>query len=509
MKNKLLSTVTLLLLPAVSLQASDFPLHTHTNTPIELKSISPVFDSFRIANVCFMGYGDCDSSIRFNKDGDYNIDTAQQCLNEGFTKQNCNSVQQIEGVCPYDPAYGLRCVCKTNLVTCPAGQVGVGISCGGKYVYCQCDSKLVACAANQNGSGAYCGGKFQSCVCKDEYRYTSSNCPSPQSLSGSSCGGKYTGCSCPSGVNPGSYGCASYYPYPCHSVCRAANSDNCQNRTSVSAPYGCMTYWPDCPSKCQTAYKDNCRSRNGVSCTLGCASYWGDCSSKCQTCQTDNCQNRTAAATPHGCAVKWSDCLSKCQIAFGPACKIGDIYYSDGTCINPAYHTTAKTALGVVIYITDNGNHGQIIAPRSVGGYKWDTKSWQNSFSTQTVYQTKDAANQDFASCQNTNNITSYVNNTFPAAWAARNYFPTSQTQNKWCLPAAGVLNSLAKNKTVIFNAIAKIGGTTSDISESLWSSTEIVCGGSTNYYAATNNALGIGCSAKGNILNVRPVLEF
>ncbi len=306
---------TALMFPRLTI-ASGLPAHTHTYTP----EPKPAFQfeqpdkAYKTAGICFLGVGDCDPNVGFGKGDDYKIDTEAQCKNEGFSKQNCNSVQTIDGVCPYNAAYGLGCKCASNLVSCPAGQVGVGESCGGKYASCKCDPALVSCALNQIGQGASCGGKYQSCVCKSEYIYNSSNCTSPRSVSGASCGGKYTGCSCPSGVSSGSYGCETYYPSPCSSVCKKAYADNCRNRTAVSTPYGCAEYWADCSSKCKTKYNDNCRNRTAANCSYGCQSYWGDCSSKCQTCYADNCRNRTAAISTcpaNATCSYYSDCSSK------------------------------------------------------------------------------------------------------------------------------------------------------------------------------------------------------
>ena len=275
---------TALMFPKLTI-ASGLPTHTLTYTP----EPKPAFQfeqpdkAFKTAGVCFLGVGDCDPNVGFGKADDYKIDTEAQCKNEGFSKQNCNSVQTIDGVCPYNAAYGKGCKCVSNLVSCPAGQVGVGDSCGGKYASCKCDPALVSCASNQVGQGASCGGKYQSCVCKSEYIYNSSNCTSPRSVSGASCGGKYTGCSCPSGVSSGSYGCEEYYASPCSSVCKKAYADNCRNRTAVSTPYGCAEYWSDCSSKCKTKYNDNCRNRSAVisSCPANATcSYFSDCSSK-------------------------------------------------------------------------------------------------------------------------------------------------------------------------------------------------------------------------------------
>ena len=209
MRNLLLSSATLLLVPAVSMAAPGFITYTHTDTPIELKPISDLSSSLKLASICFLGVGDCDPNAGFGTGDDYGMDTVQQCLNEGYTKQNCNSVQTVDGVCPYNSAYGLGCKCAPNLVSCPAGQTGVGESCGGKYVSCQCDPALVSCVSNQVGQGASCGGRYESCGCKPEYKYTSSNCSYPRSVSGASCGGQYTGCDCPSGVAEGPYGAST------------------------------------------------------------------------------------------------------------------------------------------------------------------------------------------------------------------------------------------------------------------------------------------------------------
>ena len=306
-----------------------------------VSELKPVFSfeqldkAFKTASVCFLGYGDCDPNAGFGSgDENYSIDTAKQCQNEGYSKPNCNSVQVIDGTCPYNSSYGKGCKCASNLVTCPAGQVGVGESCGGKYASCQCDPKLVSCASNQVGQGASCGGKYQSCACKSEYVYNSSNCKSPRSLSGASCGGKYTGCSCPSGVSAGTYGCKEYYGSPCSSVCKTAYTDNCHKRTdNNSAVYGCMKYWSDCSSKCETPYTDNCRNRTAVDAPYGCQTYWSDCSTKCQTAYTDNCRNKTAVSVPSNatCSSYYSDCSSKCSAW---TCNSGYVKDGNGCCDN-------------------------------------------------------------------------------------------------------------------------------------------------------------------------------
>ena len=307
------------------LSDNDFTLkYTHTNTPVPkpASSFADMSRSYKTAGVCFLGVGDCGGAAGYDSSSsgagsandDFYIDTSNQCLNEGFVRQNCNSVQTIDGVCPYNSAYGLGCKCLPDLISCPAGQVGVGESCDEMYASCECDPALVSCSAKENGTGASCGGRYESCVCKPEYQYTSSNCSYPRSVSGDSCGGQYTDCVCPAGVDEGPYGCAEYYPSPCSSVCKVAYSDNCHIRESVNVPYYCEKYWDDCPSKCEVAAADNCINRTAVSTPYGCESYYSDCSSKCQTAYGDNCRNRTAAISscPSNASCSYySDCSSK------------------------------------------------------------------------------------------------------------------------------------------------------------------------------------------------------
>ena len=285
--------------------------------------------AYKTAGVCFLGIGDCAPSAGFDSssgsggsgDEDFDLDTTSQCLNEGFTPQSCNSVQTVDGVCPYNSAYGRGCKCKPGLISCPAGQVGVGDSCNGMYVSCKCDPNLKTCSAKENGQGAECGGKYESCVCKPEYQYDANNCTYPQSTSGDECGGKYTECVCPTGVDEGEFGCAEYYPAPCDSICKIAYSDNCHIRPDNTGDYGCYKTWEDCDTKCERPYPDNCRNRYNATCSYGCQSYFEDCTYKCNTCYSDNCRNRDNASCSYGCQKYWDDCSSKCQTCYSDNCR--------------------------------------------------------------------------------------------------------------------------------------------------------------------------------------------
>ncbi|MEI3549763.1 MAG: hypothetical protein V8R25_03600 [Alphaproteobacteria bacterium] len=421
---------TALMFPKLTI-ASGLPALTHTYTP----EPKPAFQfeqpdkAFKTAAVCFLGAGDCGDAGFGKDDEDYTIDTGQQCKNEGYTKLNCNSVQTIDGVCPYNSAYGLGCKCAPDLVSCTEEQTGVGESCDGKYVSCKCPAEVVE----------------------------------------------------------GQYGCKEYYASPCETVCKKAYADNCHNRSSVSTPYGCAEYWPDCSGKCKTAYNDNCRNRIEVSHPYGCESYYADCQAKCEVAKSE------------------------------PKCQIGSVYYSDGSCALPENHDTSKTVLGIVVHVTDGGQHGQIMAPRPVdkngnktssnsttmtwGGYGTDISSPPN-------YTSSDLASKDYDSCGNTDKIVAAGDaSTYPAAWAARKYAPTSATKGKWCLPAAGIMTNIYNNQGAIQTAIWAARGV-SYPSCCTWSSSEYSSDIAWLSYLGTSYGLGTNDSKDGNYY-VRPVLEF
>lgn len=89
--------------------------YQNTNT-IELKPIS-FNSSYKIAAVCFMGQN-CNDDAHFNKgsssggnhDNNFEIDTAKQCQNEGFTITSCPNGSAAIDICPYDSHYFQNCV---------------------------------------------------------------------------------------------------------------------------------------------------------------------------------------------------------------------------------------------------------------------------------------------------------------------------------------------------------------------------------------------------------------
>lgn len=152
-------------------------------------------------------------------------------------------------------------------------------------------------------------------------------------------------------------------------------------------------------------------------------------------------------------------------------CKIGDIYYTDNTCVAAANHDTSKTALGVVVYVNPNGVGGQVMSDRI--GQTWF--SGRDAFDIPNLpnYTNATAAAQDFNSCKNTDIIIEALGESY-AAYMARQYAPTKETKGKWCLPAAGVIQSLSINRSIIRTSMQKLGRTQYAASSTCnWSSTE------------------------------------
>ena len=197
-------------------------------------------------------------------------------------------------------------------------------------------------------------------------------------------------------------------------------------------------------------------------------------------------------------------------------CNIGDIFYVDNTCGNAANYDGSKMPLGVVVYVNANGVGGQVMAPRIISedGIMTDSRSsilWSREFvDIAGLHNYPDPNNvNDYDSCKNTDKIVAQGNDyTYPAAWATRKYAPTPLTAGKWCLPAAGVLNSFYNNRSSIEKTFKqvfnKLYGTDS-LPDSLWSSSVM---SSAHAYFLLNGRLGAKVK-NGTNGNVIPVLEF
>ncbi len=219
------------------------------------------------------------------------------------------------------PPTGLDANACPTLSPCPAGQIGVGESCDEMYASANATPLWLPVRPKENGTGAECGGKYQSCVCKRNINILLPTVLIRVRYRGTAAADNIPTVSVRPGLTKGQYGCAEYYPSPCSSVCKVSYSDNCDNRTEVSTPYGCAEYWEDCSSKCKVAATDNCINRTAFSTPYGCAEYWEDCSSKCQSCRHRQLYQPYRRRVPYYCEKYWDDCPSKCQIASGDNCR--------------------------------------------------------------------------------------------------------------------------------------------------------------------------------------------
>ena len=240
---------------------------------------------------------------------------------------------------------------------------------------------------------------------------------------------------------------------------------------------------------CNENYQYSCTGTNEIAGDSKCGDYYASC----------NCDS----------GYKWEE--GKC-VSSRPKCNIGDIFYSDNTCVPFSVHDSSKTVLGIVVYVNSDGIGGQIMAPwpiDSSGNKSSSAKmAWGDyriDISTLPNYTTTSSAAVDYDSCGNTEKIVAagtFAN--YPAAWATRYYAPTSETAGKWCLPAAGIMTNIYNNQTAIQNAISKVGGVSLPDC-CMWSSTEQKSSDAWIFYrkfvAFSHN--------KSTNDYVRPVMEF
>ena len=326
MRNLLLSTVTLLVVPAVGLAAPDFSSHTHT-TPIELKPISSS-SGIKLASVCFLGYGDCGDGGFGSIDGDggYSVDTIKQCTNEGFVK-SCSSSYCMDRSCPYNPAYG-KCIkenCPTNSSKDCTGAVVGKNACGDDCKQCCSDS----CPS---GSKSYTGSYASTTECGNKCYNCNTSCPSGTSTSYSGvvsskneCGQSCKKCSttCPSGSLKYTGNVSSYNE--CGEACRSCNTS--------------------CPTGTSTSYS-------------GSTSSYNECGSACKTC-SNTCPSGYSLSKPSGCYdTTTTECGNTCyrsKACCSDSCPAGSRYYSGSyagstECGNSCYYCSNSCSSGSTSY---------------------------------------------------------------------------------------------------------------------------------------------------------------
>ena len=153
-----------------------------------------------------------------------------------------------------------------------------------------------------------------------------------------------------------------------------------------------------------------------------------------------------------------------------PPIAVGDILCSDGTTVKPAdYANSGKTAMGVVFYVDNTGEHGWAVHLR----YQHVFIQWTSSMDAFTDiptlmnYSTSRTAINDFDGYNNTQKIRNAGNaDTYPAAYAV-------DFANGWYIPAAGQLRQLFDEIVEVRASLQIVGGDLLALESSHWSSTE------------------------------------
>ncbi len=271
----------------------------------------------------------------------------------------------------------------------------------------------------------------------------------------------------------------------------SSNLGNC-----LKCPFG--NAWACPEEQCSPDYKYTC---TGTGYTGGSGKA---CGGKYQSCtcasgyewKDGTCQKETLKP-------EWGKCNGSAK-----NCNIGDILYSDGTC--SPQKISGKTPIAVVVYKSDDGKCAQAMALKSIGSYRWGPTDVD--IPTLTNFSSKEAAFQDLVSCENTAKIIAVGDKSkYPAAWAAHEYKTVGTEASDWCLPAAGIMNSIKNNIELIDIGYGlvnswKIGAS----SLFFWSSSEY--SSLVAWYAYFSNDYGSDIdrdTKDSDDLHVRPVIEF
>ena len=302
-----------------------FPTLTHTYPPVpEPASSSFSEQAYKIAAICFLGYGNCDNGISYGKgDETYNMDTANQCKNEGFVS-TCSSGYCMDGSCSYNASYG-KCIaenCPTNSSPTCTGAVVGKTACGGDCKQCcsdtctsgsksytgsyasttECGTKCYYCNTScSSGSTSYTGSVVGYNECGSACRSCSTTCSSGSLsytgdiVSYNECGSACRSCStsCPSGTSTSYSGSTSSYN-ECGSACKNCSS-TCPSGYSTSNPGGCYdTTTNECGNTCyksKACCSDTCSSGStSSSCSSGYSPTvvgYTECGSTCYSCVKD------------------------------------------------------------------------------------------------------------------------------------------------------------------------------------------------------------------------------
>ncbi len=143
---------------------------------------------------------------------------------------------------------------------------------------------------------------------------------------------------------------------------------------------------------------------------------------------------------------------------------VGDILCEGNAIISPAnYPSSGATAIGVVFYVDNTGQHGWAVALEDAGNYAWGD-AWDNT--PLPDYSNQRQAVYDLDGYNNTSIIREYDTD-YPAFFAV-------DFENGWYLPAIGQLNYLYANLIEVNASYAVVeGAVIAPGNWNYWSSTE------------------------------------
>jgi hypothetical protein len=143
---------------------------------------------------------------------------------------------------------------------------------------------------------------------------------------------------------------------------------------------------------------------------------------------------------------------------------VGDILCEGNAIVSPAnYPSSGATAIGVVFYVDNTGQHGWAVAlHRTTGVYAWANSTSNTSLpdytnTRQAIYDLDGYGNTQYLRWSGTSTA-------YPAAYAV-------DFANGWYLPAIGQLNYLYGNIIEVNASLAIVDG--DKVSFACWSSTE------------------------------------
>lgn len=181
---------------------------------------------------------------------------------------------------------------------------------------------------------------------------------------------------------------------------------------------------------------------------------------------------------------------------------VGDILCEGNAIVSPAnYPSSGATAIGVVFYVDNTGQHGWAVALQDAGSFQWGCNG---SNMPLPDYGNQRQAIYDLDGYENTRVVRENCTNS-PAFYAV-------DFANGWYVPAIGQLNFLYANLVEVNASLKVAGGSVFPASEwKYWSSTEYsaVCAWHLHSSGGLHYNYDNGYNAKNRSWRVRGVRAF